>query len=274
MFLCYDSPAKHPRITAAEREDIESKIGEDFNKRPATPWKAILTSLPVWACAAAHFANNWGYYTLLTCLPTYMKDVLKFDIEQNGVLSGLPYFADWIVMTLGGQLADLLRKRQYLSTRNTRKLFNVTGLLLPGLFLILAGFTGCNHSLSVAAIIIAVGLSGLASSGYAVNHLDLAPSHAGTLMGLTNAVATIPGFAGPQVVGALTQHESTREQWQKVFYITLGIYCFGALVYAIFGAGEPQKWSRQDKDTEADAEERSDETEVLLPKENDGAIAD
>lgn len=28
--------------------------------------------------------------------------------------------------------------------------------------------------------------------------------HAGTLMGITNAVATIPGFVGPSVVGALT----------------------------------------------------------------------
>ena len=28
---------------------------------------------------------------------------------------------------------------------------------------------------------------------------------AGTLMGLTNGLATIPGFAGPAVVGALTK---------------------------------------------------------------------
>jgi len=28
MFLCYDSPARHPRISSDEREYIESRIGE------------------------------------------------------------------------------------------------------------------------------------------------------------------------------------------------------------------------------------------------------
>ncbi|VVC93389.1 unnamed protein product [Leptidea sinapis] len=30
------------------------------------PWRAMLTSRPVWAIVVAHFAENWGFYTLLT----------------------------------------------------------------------------------------------------------------------------------------------------------------------------------------------------------------
>jgi len=37
------------------------------------PWKSILTSLPVWATIAAHFSENWGFYTLLTQLPTFLN---------------------------------------------------------------------------------------------------------------------------------------------------------------------------------------------------------
>ena len=37
------------------------------------PWKAILTSLPVWATVIAHFAENWGFYTMLTQLPTFLS---------------------------------------------------------------------------------------------------------------------------------------------------------------------------------------------------------
>lgn len=37
------------------------------------PWRSIFTSLPVWAIVAAHFSENWGFYTLLTELPTYMN---------------------------------------------------------------------------------------------------------------------------------------------------------------------------------------------------------
>lgn len=256
LFLCYDTPAKHPRISMAEREYIESNIGKQ--KRMPTPWRKILISPPVWACAAAHFANNWGFYTLLTCLPMYMKDVLKYDIAKNGSLSGMPYLANWIVMTLGGQVADFLRMRHYLTTRSTRKLFNVLGLLLPGVFLIAAGFTGCNYSAAVGLVIVAVGTSGLAMSGYGVNHLDLSPGHAGTLMGLTNCLATIPGFVGPQIVGALTYYEATRLQWQKVFYIAMGVYGWGALVYLLLGSGEQQKWA------EEEPKDVSDESQNLL----------
>lgn len=37
------------------------------------PWKCIFTSMPVWAINCAHFCNNWGSYTLLTQLPSYMN---------------------------------------------------------------------------------------------------------------------------------------------------------------------------------------------------------
>jgi len=203
----------------------------------------IATSRPVWACAAAHFACNWGLYTMLTCLPTYMSDVLQFDMTQNGILSALPYIATWLLMTTSGQVADWLRAPHRLHTGTVRKLFCAIGLLIPGAFLIAVGFMGCNRIPIVIAVIISIGFSGVAMSGYGVNHLDLAPRHAGTLMGLTNTLATIPGFLGPQVVGTLTYHASTRTQWQKVFYITTAIYCFGAAVFALFGSGELQDWA-------------------------------
>lgn len=43
----------------------------------------MLTSGPVWAISAAHFAENWGFYTLLTMLPTYMKGELFMLINTS-----------------------------------------------------------------------------------------------------------------------------------------------------------------------------------------------
>jgi len=51
--------------------------------------------------------------------------------------------------------------------------------MLPGVFLIVSGFLGCEYMLTVAMVVLAVGISGLAMSGYGVNHLDLAPQFAG-----------------------------------------------------------------------------------------------
>jgi len=41
----------------------------------------------------------------------------------------------------------------------------------------------------------------------------------------------------------LTYYESTRTQWQKVFYISTAIYCFGAIVFVVFGSAELQDWA-------------------------------
>ena len=244
FILCRNSPSSHPSISEVERRYIEISLeSRETSTKPPVPWTKIAMSPPLWACAAAHFASNWGSHTLLTCLPKYMRDVLQFDMTQNGILSGLPYMAAWLLMTVGGLFADWLSAPHRLQTGTVRKLFCGIGSVTPALFLIAIGFLGCNRVLIVTVVIIAVGASSLSVSGFAVNHLDLAPAYAGTLMGLTNTLATVPGFVGPQVVGVLTYNQSTRGQWQKVFYIASAIYGFGAAVFLFFGSGKLQDWA-------------------------------
>ena len=40
------------------------------------PWLHILISPAVWAIIIAHFCDNWGFSTLLTCMPTYFKQAM------------------------------------------------------------------------------------------------------------------------------------------------------------------------------------------------------
>jgi len=244
FLLCHNSPSTHPRISVAERQYIERSMEScETSIKPPTPWVKIATSRPLWACAIAQFASSWGFYTMLTCLPMYMHDVLQFDMTQNGILSALPYIAMWLLMIGSGQLADRLRASNRVQTTTIRKLFCAAGLLIPAVFLMAVGFLGCNRILIVSAVVFSIGSSAVAWSGIAVNHLDLAPIYAGTLMGLTSTLATVAGFLGPEVVGALTYHESTRAQWQKVFYIAAAIYGFGAAIFIVFGSGELQDWA-------------------------------
>ena len=49
---------------------------------PPVPWKSIVTSLPFWAILIAHMGQNYGYETLMTELPTFMKQILLFDIKS------------------------------------------------------------------------------------------------------------------------------------------------------------------------------------------------
>ncbi|XP_033121660.1 sialin-like [Anneissia japonica] len=242
--LVHNYPEQHPRISPQEREFIEKSIGKVESKAVKLPILAMAKSLPLWVIAISHFANNYGFYTMLTNLPSYMKNILGFDITRSGYLSAVPYIANWLIIVSGGQIADYLRSHGYLSTTNTRKLFNSLGMMLPALFLVLTGYVGCNKPLAILCLTLAVGCGGFSMSGFNINHLDIAPKYAGVLMGFTNTIATIPGFVGPLIVGTLTENNDTRQQWQIVFWICFGIYALGLLTYLLFGSGVEQEWAK------------------------------
>lgn len=85
MLLVFDEPKKHPRITVEEKRFIELacktkdnvELDEDY-----VPWRAIFTSVPLWALLITQCGQSWLFYTLLTELPTYMSNILHFDIQQ------------------------------------------------------------------------------------------------------------------------------------------------------------------------------------------------
>lgn len=94
FFLIFDSPADHPRITAEERIYLESKIAESTgtNQKPSrVPWRAIFTSLPVWAIVVTHACSVFGYFVVVNQLPTFMFELYNVNIKQNGLYSSLPY---------------------------------------------------------------------------------------------------------------------------------------------------------------------------------------
>ena len=54
-------------------------------QRVHPPWLRMLSSPAVWAIVAAHFAENWGFYTLLTQLPSFLKHALDIDLTEVSV---------------------------------------------------------------------------------------------------------------------------------------------------------------------------------------------
>ena len=247
FFLCHNSPQTHPRISTAELEYWERTIGsEDLAGHPPTPWRKILTSLPVWALVVAFVVYLWGYYTFAICLPQYLHDVLGVNMTKNGLFSAIPFLAAVPIMPVYGMLADWLRSPGRLSTTVVRKSFCVFGFILGGSLLVVIGYIGCDRPLTVATLFAFIACSNMALSSISVNQLDLAPLHAGKIMGLTVTVAKLAAIAAPMTVGAMTYVRSTREEWQKVFFLAAGIYALAAILFLVFGSGERQMWGPTD----------------------------
>jgi len=179
---------------------------------------------------------------LAICLPLYMHDVLGFDMTRMGAFSAIPFTAS-LMIPLFGALADWLRSPGRLSTTVVRKAFCVAGFILPGCLLIVMGYIGCDRTLAVVVLFAVLACGDLGMTTVMVNQLDLAPLHAGKIMGLTYTFANLGTIVAPLAVGAMTYQRSTRDEWQNVFFMAAGIYAVGALVFLIFGSGERQTWA-------------------------------
>lgn len=96
-------------------------------EKKVIPWRGILTSVPVWALVATQIGHDWGFFTMVTDLPKYMKEVLKFNVKENGLWSALPYIVMWIVSLGSGWICDWVIKKKYMSVSRARKFFTTIG---------------------------------------------------------------------------------------------------------------------------------------------------
>jgi len=84
----------------------------------------------------------------------------------------------------------------------------VTGHWGPGLALLGLNFISTEDSAaSVALLTICVGLNAAAYLGFQLNHIDLSPNYAGTLMGITCCLANIMSIIAPMLVGLIVTNE-------------------------------------------------------------------
>ncbi|XP_065897720.1 sialin-like isoform X2 [Dysidea avara] len=267
LILVFNTPADHPRISPEERRYIETSIDTELLLQNSTtskedlppPWRAMFTSPAVLAVVIGHFTNNWGFYTLLICLPTFLNQTLCLDIKRNGLYSAIPYTCLAVLSILWGQVTDMLRQRELVNTTVIRKFNSTLGLCLPAMFLLLCGFYGSTTGWAVTFLTLSVGSAGFAAAGYHVNYLDISPKYAGIVIGISNTIATIPGLVAPQVAKVIAKEPSFKtcndscedptsidvyqQEWTLVFIIAAEIYVFGAIAYLLLASGEKQWWA-------------------------------
>uniref|UniRef100_UPI00398EAF9C vesicular glutamate transporter 2.2 n=1 Tax=Pristiophorus japonicus TaxID=55135 RepID=UPI00398EAF9C len=253
ILVSYESPAAHPTITDEERIYIEESIGESASlvggiDKYKTPWRKFFTSMPVYAIIVANFCRSWTFYLLLISQPAYFEEVFGFEISKVGMLSALPHLVMTIIVPIGGQIADYLRTKRILSTTNVRKIMNCGGFGLEATFLLVVGYSQ-NKGVAISFLVMAVGFSGFAISGFNVNHLDIAPRYASILMGISNGVGTLSGMVCPLIVGAMTKNKSQKE-WQYVFLIAALVHYAGVIFYGLFASGEKQPWADPEQTSE------------------------
>ncbi|XP_025918382.1 sodium-dependent phosphate transport protein 3-like isoform X2 [Apteryx rowi] len=246
FLLVYEDPAHHPWISAGEREYIMLSLAHQGSSHGRSlPLVAMAKSLPLWAIAVACFCTDWLFYMLLTSMPTFMSDVLHFDLTENGLLSALPYVGNGLGHILAGLLADFLLARRVFGTAAVRKLFSALGMLLPAVCLVAVPYIGCSSTAAVVLLTLALTIISMTGAGININHIDIAPRYAGFLLGITNTFGIVSGIIAPTAVGLLVSQDP-QTGWRNAFFVSAALNLFGLIFYIAFGSGTIQDWAREE----------------------------
>ncbi|XP_045497490.1 putative inorganic phosphate cotransporter [Colias croceus] len=242
-FLCYNEANQHPFISHEELEHLNKVIprADETSRKDPVPWKAILRSPAAWALLFAGVGHDWGFYTMVSDLPKYMHDVLKFNIATTGALTCLPYVAKWGLSFLFGFTCDYGIKKKWHSIRIGRIIYTTIGTALPATCIILASYSGCNRAAAITCFILAMGFMGAYVSGMKVNTLDVAPNYAGSVTAFINTFTTFCGIISPYLIGLLTP-DSTLVQWRRAFWICFFIMMISNIAYTLLAKGKQQWW--------------------------------
>ncbi|XP_024941551.1 putative inorganic phosphate cotransporter isoform X2 [Cephus cinctus] len=255
-----DSPEEQIRfITQQEKDYICNSLGQTKSSihkpKPPVPWRQLLTSPPFLAILIAHFCSNFGWYMLLIELPTFMNQILKFDLNSNAGLSSTPFLCMWIFTMILSKSLTVLQDKNVVTITTSRKIGTLIASAVPAVCLLGVSYVGCNRALAVVLMTIGVTCIGGMYCGFLANHIDIGSNFAGTLVAITNTFGTIPGFVVPIFVGQLTHGNQTIEAWRIIFFVTIGLYVLEIIVYTIFGSGEEQPWNKAKPTSEGSPEQ-------------------
>jgi ACS family sodium-dependent inorganic phosphate cotransporter len=232
--LTSSRPETHRRVSAAELSELAAD-SQAPSAGAAPPMRTLLGSTAVWAIVVGHFCSNWGTYVMLSWAPTYFLERFGVDLHAIFLYVAAPSLVSFLCLNAAGRIGDRLIARG-LAVRTVRKLMQSIGF--GGVAAALLTLTQVQ-SAEAAVVVMCVGnlLGAAVAAGFGSNHLDVAPRHAGAVMGLSNTAGTIPGVIGVTLSGWLVDVTGS---WSVVFVVAAGIKLFGLAFFLAFAKGEKQ----------------------------------
>jgi len=199
-WLEYYPPDRHPKITAAEREELAPVIAAGRATEAAPSWLSLLQLRQVWGLVVAKFLSDAAWYFYLFWLPKYLYDARGFDIKAVGAFAWIPYAAAGVGCLMGGWLSSHLLTRQIPLDRARKIALGLSAVVMPVVWLVPSAPVGW------ALAIFSLAYFGQQSWSTLVMILpaDLFPRGAvGAVAGLVGFGGAMGGVVFGQVVGSL-----------------------------------------------------------------------
>jgi MFS family permease len=216
------------------------RTGGAVEKMPAggpSLWD-ILRRRDAWGTFVGNFGCNYGYYFLMTWLPSYLVTERHVSLDQMAVLGSLPMWGSAVASLTGAWAADRWISRGANPTV-VRKAFVVTGL--AGSALILPAGMVSDLRTSMILIMLTYVAFGLVSSNHwAITQTLAGPLAAGTWTGLQNCMANLAGVIAPFGTGLVVAKTGS---FFLAFFSSAVIALIGSASYLfVVQTVEPLSW--------------------------------
>ncbi|CAG8574357.1 12811_t:CDS:2 [Funneliformis mosseae] len=208
----------------------DSKLTNDI------PWMLILSKKEVWALLITYFCNSWGYFIMLTWLPTYYIDHFGIDIKKLGYFAVIPYAVQGVMGFVVGTIGDHMIHKVKFRVITIRRIAQSIGSFGVATFLLLAAYCASSPFEGIILITIGMGLNTFTLAGVSVNQFDIAPKYAGIIYGLGNTLGVIPGIFGVALTGWIL--DVTGRNWNIIWDIAASLYFSSALIFLAWAGGE------------------------------------
>lgn len=148
------------------------------------------------------YFNIWIYYQYQKL---FVQTLLMWtSLYRNYLMKSIKFIWDYI------STGEAYRHKKALKVfvKILTGIFICLGFVFPTIALICLGkCTNCDTTTNVFLIVFAVAGTAFLQCGFLVNHLDIAPNHASTLMGITNGFSNILSLLAPLTVHYIVKNE-------------------------------------------------------------------
>ena len=223
----YFPPDQHPKLTAAERDELYSVIPQTAE----TPlgWLQLLRFRQTWGVVVAKFLSDAAWYFYLFWLPKYLYDARGFDIKAVGTFAWIPPAAAGIGCLVGGWFSSWLLQRHVELNRARKIALGASAIVMPLILFV------PNVPVGWAIALFSIAYFGQQSWSTLVMILptDIFPRNAvGAVAGLVGFGGAMGGVVFGQLVGYLLDHGYG---WRLVFALagSFHVIAFAVICLAI-----------------------------------------
>jgi MFS family permease len=205
---------------------------------PMLPYRVLLRERALWGTSIGHFASNYGYYFMVTWLPSLLVGQYGYSMQQMALLGSCVFALQAVAAPLTGWLCDRAIARGA-GPDAVLKPVMILGLL--GTALPMAWCAAADATLSIALILVTGIFFGVQSAPLgAISQTLGGPRAAGQWMGIQNLCANMAGVIAPLVTGIVVK---TTGSFLLAFLIAAVVTVVGAIAYAVLiRRVEPVGW--------------------------------